>query len=185
MKSIIMIIASLAIGFAMGYFVNGGFKREALTTTEQKWQELSIDSLKTIHEISTDLLEEKASARFDSLKKVGAVRDSCILAVGKIESSMIDQVKKPELYKQLESLRSNLLSMIANCDRIIMDGALELLQSNNESLRTLVKDINEKIKKLQQTAQNIATVSDIVGFVVKVLALPILQPVAAVAQTTQ
>ena len=174
-KAIVIGIICFAIGFVAAVFY---YSTENMPKSfEVQLQELRLDSLQKIHDTTEAILLEKQQGKFDSLKMVGHVRDSLLVVKGKIEGAMIQLAKKPNDYTSLESLRSGINQMIASCDETIMLGTLDLLKPTNASFKTLIKEIKDKNEKLQKTVQGVATVSEIISVIIKILSLPILAPV--------
>lgn len=177
-------LLGLVIGSGMTVLVMNLAKKANLGTTRFERSELdkvSADSLQNIMDTARSILLEKEKPKFDSLKKLGEVRDSLLVAKGKASLAMLDAPITGALYRHLDSLRYSIILLVDSCDDIIMQASLDMLRPSNEGLRALVKEIGDEKDKLNQEAKTVGTIADIVSAITAILAAPILAPVAPAA----
>jgi hypothetical protein len=188
MRKFIIPMLCIATGMAISFLIarlneEKGLEKTNFSTNELR--EISADSLQSIMDTTEAILNEKQPNALDSIKMVGAVRDSLLDVKGRITSSMLSVIKQPDTYKKLDALRYNLDVLIDSCDNIIMQRSLDLLKSTNTGLRALVKQIKDKTEELKNIAKTTATIADVVSAITNILAAPVLAPVTAAAPVAQ
>ena len=176
----------LTVGFSIGYLIKSAKTEPKDLYTISKstqFQNIDKDNLIIIRDTVNALLKEKKPSALDSLKQLGQIRDSLLEVEGKIKINLMLE-KDPKVLQRLDSILGTVKDMVSLSDKIIMDGAIEILRSINSDLRILVKDLKEQTEKLENVANNIDRISDVITTLGNILSTPLFGPKSSTAPAT-
>lgn len=183
--AVIFAVILIAIGFGIGYLISSSNESMDFSSTSytSELQKMDADSLISIRESVDSILEQKDSRSLDSLRQLGQIRDSLLVVAGKIKINLRIE-KDPKVLHQLDSTLATVKDLISASDKIIMDGAIEMLRPTNTALRTLVKDLKDRTEKLENLAKTIEGVSEVISTLVNIIGSPIFTAISLAAPAT-
>jgi hypothetical protein len=178
--AVILAILSLAVGFGLGLIVmssNESQRKDSSTSYFKDMEKFNADTLIIIQETASQILEQKSPSTFDSLMRLGKLKDSLSEVAGMIKTN-IGIESNPQILQQLDSSLTVVKDLRSNIEEILMHKALEKLRPTNAGLRSLLLDMKDRTEKLQNVGENIGRIAEVIAVLVNILSSPLFVGIA-------